>query len=167
MRQLAIAILTGEMPQLGLDSIALVAHMAEGRRGHEEWDTQLTESAAITGPVGGALGPVMQGLGHFPGKLLGPAAPPGPTPRGKNRRPSTPRSPGTTGQRYASPSQVGLRIHPDETRVVYCQDGRLRASYEHTEFTFLGFAFQQRDMRAKSGKLFNSFNPAISKEALK
>ena len=34
--------------------------------------------------------------------------------------------------------QVGLRVHPDKTRIVYCQDGRRRASYEHTEFTFLG-----------------------------
>jgi group II intron reverse transcriptase/maturase len=63
--------------------------------------------------------------------------------------------------------QVGLRLHPDKTRIVYCQDERRRASYEHTEFTFLGFTFRQRGMRAKSGKQFNSFNPAISKEALK
>jgi hypothetical protein len=93
MRQLAIAILTGEVLQLGLDAIALVAQMAEGRRGREEWDTQLTKSAAITGPVGGALGPVMQGLGHYPGKLLGPAAPPGPTPRGRIPSSPTPRMP--------------------------------------------------------------------------
>ena len=38
--------------------------------------------------------------------------------------------------------QVGLRLHPDKTRIVYCQDGRRRASYEHTEFTFLGFTFR-------------------------
>ena len=63
--------------------------------------------------------------------------------------------------------QVGLRLHPDKTRIVYCQDGRRRASYEHTEFTFLGFAFRQRRARGKDGKQFNSFNPAISKPALK
>jgi group II intron reverse transcriptase/maturase len=63
--------------------------------------------------------------------------------------------------------QVGLRLHPDKTRIVYCQDGRRRASYEHTEFTFLGFAFRQRRSRSKDGKQFNSFNPAISKPALK
>jgi RNA-directed DNA polymerase len=50
---------------------------------------------------------------------------------------------------------------------VYCQDGRRRASYEHTEFTFLGFTFRQRRSRSKGGKQFNSFNPAISKPALK
>jgi len=36
--------------------------------------------------------------------------------------------------------QVGLRLHSDKTRIVYCQDGNRRASYEHTEFTFLGCA---------------------------
>ena len=63
--------------------------------------------------------------------------------------------------------QVGLRLHPDKTRIVYCQDGRRRASYEHTEFTFLGFTFRQRRSRSKDGKQFSSFNPAISKPALK
>jgi RNA-directed DNA polymerase len=63
--------------------------------------------------------------------------------------------------------QVGLRLHPDKTRIVYCQDGKRRASYEHIEFTFLGFTFRQRRARAKSGRRFNSFLPAISKNALK
>jgi RNA-directed DNA polymerase len=63
--------------------------------------------------------------------------------------------------------QVGLRLHPEKTRIVYCQDGKRRASYEHTGFTFLGFDFRQRRARAKSGKKFNSFLPAISKDALK
>jgi len=31
--------------------------------------------------------------------------------------------------------QVGLRLHPDKTRIVYCQDGRRRGSHEHTSFT--------------------------------
>jgi group II intron reverse transcriptase/maturase len=62
--------------------------------------------------------------------------------------------------------QVGLRLHPDKTRIVYCQDGTRRGSYEHTSFTFLGFTFRQRGARRKNGKLFSSFLPAISKEAL-
>jgi RNA-directed DNA polymerase len=40
--------------------------------------------------------------------------------------------------------QVGLRLHPGKTRIVYCKDGKRRGSYEHTSFTFLGFTFQQR-----------------------
>lgn len=63
--------------------------------------------------------------------------------------------------------QVGLRLHPDKTRIVYCQDGRRSGSYEHTEFDYLGFTFRQRRARARDGRQFNSFLPAISKEALK
>ena len=62
--------------------------------------------------------------------------------------------------------EVGLRLHPDKTRIVYCQDGRRRASYEHTEFTFLGYTFRQRSSQSKNGKRFSSFLPAISKDAL-
>ena len=62
--------------------------------------------------------------------------------------------------------QVGLRLHPDKTKIVYCKDGKRRGSYEHTSFTFLGFTFQQRRVRTKNGKQFSSINPAISKDAL-
>jgi RNA-directed DNA polymerase len=40
--------------------------------------------------------------------------------------------------------QVGLRLHPDKTGVVYCKDGRRRGTHEHTSFTFLGFTFRAR-----------------------
>jgi RNA-directed DNA polymerase len=63
--------------------------------------------------------------------------------------------------------QVGLRLHPEKTKIVYCKDGKRKGSYEHTSFTFLGFSFQQRRMRDNSGRKFSSFNPAISKAALK
>lgn len=64
-------------------------------------------------------------------------------------------------------AEVGLRLHPDKTRIVYCKDGARRGSYEHTSFTFLGFTFRARDARAKDGRRFLSFLPAISKDALK
>ena len=63
--------------------------------------------------------------------------------------------------------QVGLRLHPDKTKIVYCKDGNRRGSYEHTSFTFLGFTFQARKARSRKGKNFTNFLPAISKEALK
>jgi hypothetical protein len=63
--------------------------------------------------------------------------------------------------------QVGLRLHPGKTRVVYCKDGNRRGSHEHTSFTFLGFTFRQRRARNKQGRSFSAFLPAISKEALK
>ncbi|MEO3863048.1 reverse transcriptase domain-containing protein [Acrocarpospora sp. B8E8] len=62
---------------------------------------------------------------------------------------------------------VGLRLHPDKTRIVYCKDGKRRGSYEHTSFTFLGFTFQARGARDGKGAMFLSFSPAIGKDALK
>jgi len=63
--------------------------------------------------------------------------------------------------------EVGLRLHPDKTRIVYCKDGKRRGEYEHTSFTFLGFTFQAREAMNKNGEYFNSFLPAMSTEALK
>ena len=63
-------------------------------------------------------------------------------------------------------ADVGLRLHPDKTRVVYCKDGnRRREQHEHTSFTFLGFTFTLRQARGKHG-LFSSFMPAASRQAL-
>jgi RNA-directed DNA polymerase len=64
--------------------------------------------------------------------------------------------------------EVGLRLHPDKTRIVYCKDGRRRGEHEHTSFTFLGYAFRARGARGtRSGRNFTGFLPAISPEALK
>jgi RNA-directed DNA polymerase len=63
--------------------------------------------------------------------------------------------------------EVGLRLHPDKTRVVYRKDGKRRGVYEYTSFTFLGFTFRPRKARAKDGRMFLSFLPAISRDALK
>jgi group II intron reverse transcriptase/maturase len=63
--------------------------------------------------------------------------------------------------------EVGLALHPEKTRIVYCQDGKRRGSHEHTAFTFLGYTFRARGARDKNGRMFTSFLPAISKEALK
>ena len=41
--------------------------------------------------------------------------------------------------------EVGLRLHPDKTRIVYCKDGKRRGEHEHTSFTFLGFTFRPRE----------------------
>jgi RNA-directed DNA polymerase len=60
-------------------------------------------------------------------------------------------------------AEVGLQLHPDKTRIVYCQDGKRRHAFEHTSFTFLGYTFRPRGARAKNGSMFVSFAPAISK----
>lgn len=63
-------------------------------------------------------------------------------------------------------AEVGLRLHPEKTKIVYCKDSNRRGSYEHTAFTFLGFTFRQRRARNRHGKSFSNFLPAISKDAL-
>ena len=55
--------------------------------------------------------------------------------------------------------EVGLRLHPTKTTVVYCKDGRRRGSYEHTDFTFLGFTFRARGARSRAGVNFTAFGP--------
>jgi RNA-directed DNA polymerase len=62
--------------------------------------------------------------------------------------------------------QVGLTLHPEKTRIVYCQDSNRTGAYECTEFTFLGYTFRPRGARRKDGKMFTGFNPAVSKNAL-
>ncbi|WP_372412444.1 reverse transcriptase domain-containing protein [Streptomyces luteireticuli] len=63
--------------------------------------------------------------------------------------------------------EVGLQLHPDKTRIVYCKDTNRRGSYEHTAFTFLGYTFRPRRGRNRHGKQYVSFTPAVSKDALK
>jgi RNA-directed DNA polymerase len=64
--------------------------------------------------------------------------------------------------------QVGLRLHPGKTRIVYCRDSNRRQPYDGPDsFTFLGFTFRGRSQQNKrTGELFDGFTPAISKEAL-
>jgi RNA-directed DNA polymerase len=64
-------------------------------------------------------------------------------------------------------NEVGLRLHPDKTRIVYCKDSNRRGDHEHTSFTFLGYTFRPREARGPGGVLFASFAPAISPQALK
>ena len=61
--------------------------------------------------------------------------------------------------------RVGLRLHPDKTKVVYCQDGNRQLAYGLTAFTFFGFALRARAARTKHGTMFVAFQPAISKDA--
>ena len=55
--------------------------------------------------------------------------------------------------------EVGLRLHPEKTRIVYCKDSNRRAEHAHTSFTFLGFTFRPRTARnSKDGSYFTSFS---------
>ena len=60
-----------------------------------------------------------------------------------------------------------LRIHPEKSKIVYCKDSRRRGRYPTCQFTFLGFTFRPRCAQGPDGKLFTSFLPAVSDEAVK
>ncbi|HKS02663.1 MAG TPA: group II intron reverse transcriptase/maturase [Arthrobacter sp.] len=67
-------------------------------------------------------------------------------------------------------AEVGLQLHPDKTRVVYCKDrNRRRKDCAETSFTFLGYTFRARQAPARQGNgaMFSAFLPAVSKDALK
>lgn len=58
-----------------------------------------------------------------------------------------------------------LEMHPEKTRIVYCRSDRFPERYEHESFDFLGYTFRRRLAKSKHGNLFNSFTPAVSKNA--
>lgn len=62
--------------------------------------------------------------------------------------------------------EVGLELHPDKTRIVYCKDANRRGTHVHTSFTFLGYTFRTRSTRSKHGRMFAAFLPAVSREAV-
>lgn len=64
-------------------------------------------------------------------------------------------------------NEVGLRLHPEKTRIVYCKDSNRRGQHEHTSFDFLGYRFRPRKAKRRDGGSFTSFQPAISPDALK
>jgi RNA-directed DNA polymerase len=61
---------------------------------------------------------------------------------------------------------VGLELHPEKTKVVYCKDANRPGDSEHTSFDFLGYAFRGRLARGPRG-YFMSFAPALSPAARK
>lgn len=64
-------------------------------------------------------------------------------------------------------AEVGLELHPDKTRIVYCKDDNRWGRFPVTEFTFLGFTFRPRGAKDRHGVMFTAFLPAISDQALK
>ena len=63
--------------------------------------------------------------------------------------------------------QVGLALHPDKTRIVYCKDADRRDDHEVTSFTFLSYEFRPRLAKSRTGHHFVSFLPAVSTDAKK
>lgn len=63
--------------------------------------------------------------------------------------------------------EVGLELHPDKTKIVYCGKDRAEWWNGPRKFTFLGFEFRRRGARTKDGTPITAFSPAVSKQALK
>ena len=40
-------------------------------------------------------------------------------------------------------AECGLELHPVKTRIVYCKDSGRSGSFEHEQFTFLGYTFRR------------------------
>lgn len=63
--------------------------------------------------------------------------------------------------------ECGLELHPEKTRIVYCQDVNRTAKYPTVKFTFLGYTFQPRKAVDKYGRIYVNFSPAVSRDAMK
>jgi hypothetical protein len=64
-------------------------------------------------------------------------------------------------------AEVGLELHPDKTRIVYCKDSNRQGTYEQVSFTFCGYMFRPRKTANKKRKVtFTGFLPAVSPSKL-
>ena len=60
-------------------------------------------------------------------------------------------------------AEVGLELHPDKTRIVYCKDSNRRGTYEQVSFTFCSYTFRPRKAYNKRRRMtFTGFLPAVS-----
>lgn len=64
-------------------------------------------------------------------------------------------------------AECGLELHPEKTRIVYCQDSDRTGQHEHIKFDFLGYTFRPRRAKNRRGKFFVSFLPGVSNKAAK
>ncbi|MBV8831582.1 MAG: group II intron reverse transcriptase/maturase [Acidobacteriaceae bacterium] len=64
-------------------------------------------------------------------------------------------------------ADIGLELHPDKTRIVYCKDSRRRGEFLPVTFTFCGYTFRPRKAYNNAQKkAFTSFLPAASLDKL-
>ncbi len=64
--------------------------------------------------------------------------------------------------------QCKLELHPLKTKIVYCKDHRRKEPHKEVQFDFLGFSFQPRPNKERSGgRIYNVFDLAISASSRK
>ena len=68
------------------------------------------------------------------------------------------------GRRFAS---IGLTLHPDKTKIVFCKDGKRRLDFPVTSFTFCGYEFRPRGTFNKATReAFTRFLPAAAPDKI-
>lgn len=62
-----------------------------------------------------------------------------------------------------------LELHPEKTKLVYCnrKGRRKKREVKHQQFDFGGFTFRPRKVKTKDGKLMYGFSPSISRKRTK
>jgi RNA-directed DNA polymerase len=58
-----------------------------------------------------------------------------------------------------------LEIHPEKTKIVYCQDKNRTEEYPNIEFDFLGYTFRKVMIKDRMGRLYFNFIASVSKKA--
>ena len=56
-------------------------------------------------------------------------------------------------QLVARLKEVGLKLHPEKTKIVYCKDDGRRGEYPHISFDFLGYTFRPRRSKNRWGEV--------------
>jgi RNA-directed DNA polymerase len=62
-------------------------------------------------------------------------------------------------------AECGLELHPEKTKIVYCQDSDRKGQHGHIKFDFLGYTFRPRRAKNYRGKPFVSFLPGVGGKA--
>jgi len=64
-------------------------------------------------------------------------------------------------------AECGLELHPNKTKLFYCQDINRKQKYSNIKFDFLGYTFRPRSSKDKYNRRYVNFLPAVSRAALK
>lgn len=66
-------------------------------------------------------------------------------------------------------TQCKLELHPEKTKVVYCnrKGRRKKSKADVRQFDFLGYTFRSRKVLTKTGGIIFGFSPAISRKSMK
>jgi len=63
--------------------------------------------------------------------------------------------------------ECGLELHAGKTKIAYCKDDDRPGKSKINSFDFLGYTFRARKVKARGGRYFTGFNPAISNSSAK